>query len=1509
CKTAIEMWNDLILAHERPFDTRDTKIVALRLKFNAFKSLKGEKVMGTFTRLAEMLDSDSDVEEDQRTSNEFMADLNVEYHERALLANQKRFYKRSGRVRSARKPIDKTKETCFACGKTGHFQKECPSNKTSTPSYPSSNNSFNKFKSYIAPINQTSPHNTEDEGTTRIRAFMAITEDEPSMGKADARSGQWVDITMKKEPLPPLPKLTEADLSGASKSLISLSDLTANMVDLTLNTAFKEIKKSSNKVSQTYVIKKKTESKHPAVQNSCPDKNALPSTEQLILTLMKEVKGIKKQIMIPLDTSSSVSQACSSKTPKQKVYLKRSIWYLDSGCFRHMTGVKQYLHKYSKEPCHKVGFGDDSIGDTKGYGLVIVVESLSLGLLILKEPFSTKMMKLFSLLLEEEMSMSLICHLLTKIAMLVSLSMLHLVKIENLNEVRVKELRSDNGTEFRNHKLEEFYDEKEGDAINFDENRSFPYDEFIEPRSKDTQCSVNIEYFPYVSAYENITSAVLPTIQNSVTFEEPPKVTIADDLPAIHELDHVESVFFDDQSALVISPSAEVILQNPVPQDKWSREKHIELVNIIGEPLAGITTRSRVRDSDAASAHECLYVNFLSKIEPKKLIDALKEKGWVISMQEELNQFERNKVWTLVPKPHGKTIIGIKWIWKNKMDEKGVVTKNKARLVTQGYNQQERIDYEETFAPVARLEANRIFLAYAAYMGFVVYQMDVKSAFLNGKISKEVYVQQPPVFESREFPDHVCKLDKALYRLNKLPSLDLLKKYDLADCASVKCPMLHPNNLGPDESGVSVNKTLFRGMIGYQANPKESHLVTVKRISRYLKGTPNLGLWYPKGSGFDLKAYSNSDCAGCNLDRESTSGGCQILGGKLVYWSAKKQSSVAISSAEAKYYFIRDHILKGEIELHFVPTDLQLADIFTKPLAQSSFTRLVAELGMLNIEKQVSDKKQVSETTVQLVTQPKAPTDRMTKKRRISPSSKPKSPYKFRVILPKRQVAETQHAEVTMATADATKSLAFESAEEQGNQPSTAEAEKVIDQTGEEEKDVEFVSMEEVIEEQSKEIPTVEQLMDEVDKQNKAIQETPESPYDTESEIKIVKSYFTSHIPKVQDQILHDSNESADVQEDYDYEAMSEDDHRSVSRFETADSDNTQGNDVSHSDHIFQDNNASVEPVSERLTKKQTKLNKKVVKHLNRQFNIFHVAQSDRFSRLETELSKTLKSDMGKSVTYLVESGMKEVKDDLKSQAKSLGKFCMDAKDANPAATQGDHQSAEPLVESQEEQPAHVKVANKESAPSASDNKLSKGKELIVHNLEKKKSEGIISVEDDLDNDDKQPLSKRFKIMTLIHDIPNPTHLNTFVPEQLLKSKEQQKSIQEFTDYYVVNSRKEATMKITKGDKPLNLIIHPNFRLKMQRLGLPQPPELATFGLTAKEKKRKRTEFIKEVFQAGDVGVDGMGRNLIPPPGVLPIQGLVINEPESGIFFMNENTDIGFQRESEFHLTPTTKLI
>ncbi|GJS16808.1 putative ribonuclease H-like domain-containing protein [Tanacetum coccineum] len=155
--------------------------------------------------------------------------------------------------------------------------------------------------------------------------------------------------------------------------------------------------------------------------------------------------------------------------------------------------------------------------------------------------------------------------------------------------------------------------------------------------------------------------------------------------------------------------------------------------------------------------------------EPKKVIHALKDPSWIEAMQEELLQFKLQEVWTLVDLPNGKRAIGSKWVFRNKKDERGIVIRNKARLVAQGYTQEEGIDYDEVFAPVARIEAIRLFLAYASFKDFVVYQMDVKSAFLYGKIEEEVYVCQPPGFEDPDFPDRVYKVEKALYGLHQAP--------------------------------------------------------------------------------------------------------------------------------------------------------------------------------------------------------------------------------------------------------------------------------------------------------------------------------------------------------------------------------------------------------------------------------------------------------------------------------------------------------------------------------------------------------------------------------------------------------------------------------------------------------------------------------------------------------------------------------------------------------------------
>nr|GFA25866.1 retrovirus-related Pol polyprotein from transposon TNT 1-94 [Tanacetum cinerariifolium] len=222
-------------------------------------------------------------------------------------------------------------------------------------------------------------------------------------------------------------------------------------------------------------------------------------------------------------------------------------------------------------------------------------------------------------------------------------------------------------------------------------------------------------------------------------------------------------------------------------------------------------------------------------------------------------------------------VITLKWIYKVKLDELGGILKNKARLVARGYRQEEGIDFEESFASVARLEAIRIFLAYAAHKNIVVYQMDVKTAFLNGNLREEVYVSQSDGFVDQDNSNHVYKLKKALYGLKQAPracpkgifinqskyALESLKKYGYESCDPVDTPMVKKSKLDEDTEGKAVDPSHYRGMIGtllyltasrpdlqfaicmcarYQARPTEKHLHAVKRIFRYLRGTVNEGL-------------------------------------------------------------------------------------------------------------------------------------------------------------------------------------------------------------------------------------------------------------------------------------------------------------------------------------------------------------------------------------------------------------------------------------------------------------------------------------------------------------------------------------------------------------------------------------------------------------------------------------------------------------------------------------------
>ncbi|GKC44397.1 putative reverse transcriptase, RNA-dependent DNA polymerase, partial [Tanacetum coccineum] len=387
-------------------------------------------------------------------------------------------------------------------------------------------------------------------------------------------------------------------------------------------------------------------------------------------------------------------------------------------------------------------------------------------------------------------------------------------------------------------------------------------------------------------------------------------------------------------------------------------------------------------------------------VEPKKVIQALTDPSWIEAMQDELLQFKLQKVWTLVDLPYGKRAIGTKWVYRNKKDERGIVVRNKARLVAQGYTQEEGIDYDEVFAPVARIEAIRLFLAYASFMNFVVYQMDVKSAFLYGKIEEEVYVCQPLGFEDPEFPDRVYKVmqkeDGIFISQDKYVD-EILKKFGFLTVRIASTPMETSKPLLKDSDAEDVDVHLYRSMIGslmyltslrpdimfvvcacarFQVTPKVSHLHAVEKIFRYLKGQPKLGLWYPKDSPFDLEAYTDSDYAGASLDRKSTIGAEYVAAANCcgqVLWIQNQMldygynfmntkifidticivKNLAFHSKtkhiEIRHHFIRDSYKKRLIQVIKIHTDHNVTDLLTKALDVSRFQFLTASIGMLNL--------------------------------------------------------------------------------------------------------------------------------------------------------------------------------------------------------------------------------------------------------------------------------------------------------------------------------------------------------------------------------------------------------------------------------------------------------------------------------------------------------------------------------------------------------------------------------
>ncbi|GJW36850.1 putative ribonuclease H-like domain-containing protein [Tanacetum coccineum] len=332
----------------------------------------------------------------------------------------------------------------------------------------------------------------------------------------------------------------------------------------------------------------------------------------------------------------------------------------------------------------------------------------------------------------------------------------------------------------------------------------------------------------------------------------------------------------------------------------------------ISEEHALVSYINKQRRTNHKDYQNYLFACFLSQKEPKKVIQALDDPSWIEAMQEELLQFRLQKVWTLVDLPNGKRAIGTKWVFRNKKDERGIVVRNKERLVAQGYIQEEGIDYDEIFAPVARIKAIRLFLAYASFTGFIVYQMDVKSAFSYDTIKEEVSTKKSLCAEFEHMMHkrfqmssigeltfflglQVNKKDDGIFISQDKYVADILKKFDFATVKTASTPIETNKALLKDE------ECAVYACVRFQVTPKVSHLHAVKRIFRYLKGQPKLGLWYPRDSPFDLEAFSDSDYAGASFDRKSTLGGCQFLGKMLISWQCKKQTIVANSTTEAEY--------------------------------------------------------------------------------------------------------------------------------------------------------------------------------------------------------------------------------------------------------------------------------------------------------------------------------------------------------------------------------------------------------------------------------------------------------------------------------------------------------------------------------------------------------------------------------------------------------------------------------
>nr|GEV92401.1 retrovirus-related Pol polyprotein from transposon TNT 1-94 [Tanacetum cinerariifolium] len=613
-------------------------------------------------------------------------------------------------------------------------------------------------------------------------------------------------------------------------------------------------------------------------------KMLLKQKDPTMMTITSEVPT-RKPIALVTDTPKPVVTLVYSRKPrkskstdpvsKSKVF-QNVLWYLDSGCSKHMTGDRSQLTNFVSKLWDL--YTTYSALDN------FVIRTLKLLFVNTPASFATKteswlwhrclsylnfgainhlarhglVQGLPKLKFEKDHSCS-VC------AMGKSKKKPYKPKSEDTNQEKLYLLHMDlcgpmhNGAEFINQTLREYY-ETVGISHKTSVARSPQQNVFVERR----KCTL-IEVARTMLIYEKAPLFLWAEAVATACYTQNRSIIRLRHSKTPYEL--YTTNFLTYHSSIVDFPAPKVIAL---------------IAKVVAPEPAALTgsPSSTTVDQDATSS-----------IELKNFKQEMTEPSWIDAMQEEIHKFEKIQFLELVSCPDKVLLIKLKWTYKIKTNKLGGVLKNKARLVAQGFRQEEGIDFEESFAPVARIKAISVFIANATHKNMMIFQMDVKTAFLNGELKEEVYVSQLEGFVDQDNPPHVYKLKKALYGLKQAPRA----------CDSVDTPLVEKSKLDEDLQGKPIDATLYRGMIG--------------------------SLMYLTSSRPDL-TYAVCLCS------RATALSCNSV-----------QHSRA-KHIDVRYHFIKEQVENGIVELYFVWTEYQLADIFTKPLPRERFNFLIEKLGM-----------------------------------------------------------------------------------------------------------------------------------------------------------------------------------------------------------------------------------------------------------------------------------------------------------------------------------------------------------------------------------------------------------------------------------------------------------------------------------------------------------------------------------------------------------------------------------